>query len=352
MITVLHDIESPVGCLAKWYEPGEHGRVICRLCARYCHIAEGSRGFCFIRRNIGGRLYNTAYGQAIGLAVDPIEKKPLYHFYPGSSVLSFGTQGCNLACRYCQNWQMSKSCSDIYEKKIWSADELVGLAVRDGCKSIAYTYNEPTIFGEWLVDVACSARQHGLKNVMVTNGYVSVEAREELFKDIDAANVDLKSFSEAFYQKITSSHLEPVLETLRWLCTKTPVWTEITTLLIPGENDSPIELKDLSNFIAGELGTSVPLHLTAFHGDYQMMDYPPTSEETLIMARDIALQAGLKYVYLGNISTREGRDTRCPVCGKLLIAREPYVAASSNLFGTACPACNTVIPGRFNSDGG
>ncbi len=339
------------GFPARWYEHTRDGSVDCRLCARYCRIAAGKRGFCFVRRNRGGRLYTTAYGNAVGLSVDPVEKKPLYHFYPGSSVLSFGTLGCNMACMYCQNWEISRPEEDFTESRIWSAEELVGMAVRTKSRGIAYTYNEPVVFGEWMTEVASIARREGLKNVMVTNGYVSPEAREEIFRDIDAANVDLKSFTERFYHKLTGSRLAPVLETLRWLASATSVWVEITTLLIPGENDSPDEIRTLAGFIAAELGNTVPLHLTAFHGDYRMSSHPSTSRETLIRSREIALETGLKYVYTGNTAMQEGRDTCCPSCGKPLVIREPYSSVRIVIAGAACPSCRTILPGRFPVSG-
>jgi pyruvate formate lyase activating enzyme len=334
---------------ARWWYSADRERVVCTLCPRYCRIPTGSHGFCFVRQNVEGKLYSSAYGCSTGYAVDPIEKKPLYHFYPGSQILSFGTIGCNLGCKFCQNWHISKVRGQRYVSRRDTPEKVVRMAQDHGCVGIAYTYNDPIIFGEWVMDIAALARTAGLKNVLVTNGYVSSEAREDLYRHVDAANVDLKAFTRDFYRRLTLADLEPVLETLRWLIHETDVWVEITTLLIPGENDGSKELDRLTRFIAEELHRDVPLHFTAFHPDFKLLDHPPTPVETLVRARRIALDNGLRFVYLGNVYSSVGQKTSCPNCGKQVIQRNIYYVFEPRLKGNRCGFCGTVIPGRFSS---
>ena len=335
--------------LADWWKTLPNGKILCTLCPRYCTIGEGQKGFCFIRENIGGKLYSTGYGRPTGFAIDPIEKKPLNHFLPGTSILSFGTAGCNLGCKFCQNWTMSKAKTDETYSVKASPEDVVRLAKKYDTPSIAYTYNDPTIFGEYVIDVSKLAREEGIKSVMVTAGYIDKEARKDVYKYIDAANVDLKAFTEEFYRKLTLSHLNDVLDTLIWLKNDTDVWIEITTLLIPGENDSPEEIKEMSNWILQNLGDEVPLHFTAFHPDFKMRDKPPTPPSTLTMARNIALQEGIKFCYVGNVHNVEGQTTFCPNCGEPLIVRDWHSVRLNKLKHGKCYKCGTEIAGVFDS---
>jgi pyruvate formate lyase activating enzyme len=333
---------------ARWWKPLPSGKLLCYLCPRLCEIPEGKAGFCFIRKNEGGRLVNLGYGKSTGFAVDPIEKKPLNHFLPGTTVLSFGTAGCNLGCKFCQNWDISKARLDERRSEEGSPEEVVELAIRSGCSSIAYTYNDPVIWAEYAIDIAKVARDAGLKNVFVTAGYVTPEAREEIFRWMDAANVDLKAFTERFYRHVTLSHLEPVKDTLRWLRRETPVWFEITTLLIPGENDSDDEIREECDWILEDLGPDVPLHFTAFHPDFKMTDKPYTPPETLLRAREIARSAGVRFCYVGNVHDREGQTTFCPGCGAALVNRDWHAILRYRLDGDRCIDCGTEIPGVFH----
>ncbi len=334
--------------LAKWWEPTVKNKILCTLCPRYCKIGEGQPGFCYIRQNHNGKLYTTGYGHPTGFAIDPIEKKPLNHFYPGTSILSFGTAGCNLGCRFCQNWSISKAKLDELNAEEASPEDVVKIAKRYKAPSIAFTYNDPTIFGEYVIDISKIARQEGIKSVMVTAGYIDKIARKEVYKYIDAANVDLKAFNQKFYRKLTFSELDAVLDTLIWLKNETDIWFEITTLLIPGENDSQEEIKQECEWILENLGDSVPLHFTAFHPDFKMRDKFPTPEKTLTSARKIALSEGLKFCYLGNVFNAEGQTTYCPECGTPLIKRGWHDVLSDNLSNGKCYKCNTLIPGIFN----
>ena len=332
--------------LANWWENTQEGKIKCTLCPRYCLIGEGQAGFCYIRQNIEGKLYSAGYGRPTGFAIDPIEKKPLNHFYPGTGILSFGTAGCNLGCKFCQNWSMSKARLAEVNALHASPEEVVALALKHKVPSIAYTYNDPVIFGEYVIDISRLAREEGIHSVMVTNGYITREAREEVYRYIDAANVDLKAFSEDFYYHLTGSHLNDVLDTLKWLVHETEVWVEITTLLIPGENDSDDEIKRLSNWIVKELGENIPLHFTAFHPDFKMKDYPPTPPSTLRKAREIALREGIKFCYVGNIHDPEGQTTYCPTCKIILIERDWHSVFRNRIKNGCCPKCGTEIPGR------
>ncbi|MFP4696867.1 AmmeMemoRadiSam system radical SAM enzyme [Thiohalospira sp.] len=337
----------------KYWHTLDDGRVQCDLCPRYCKLHEGQRGLCFVRANQGGEVVLTTYGRSSGFAIDPIEKKPLNHFLPGTPVLSFGTAGCNLACKYCQNWDISKSREIDTLADRADPETVARTAEAYGCRSVAYTYNDPIIFHEYAIDIAAACAERGIKSVSVTSGYVSPEPRAEFYRYMDAANVDLKSFSEDFYRKLTGGHLEPVLDTIRYLRHETDVWLELTTLVIPGHNDSDEEIVAMSRWIVEELGPDVPLHLTAFHPDWKMSDVPPTPPATLRHARALARDAGLQYVYIGNVLDDEGGTTWCPGCGAALIGRHGYTLTAWDLDEHGhCKQCGTAIPGVFDAEPG
>jgi pyruvate formate lyase activating enzyme len=332
----------------RWWHSLPDGRVHCDLCPRDCKLHEGQRGACFVRRNVGGAMQLTTYGRSSGFCVDPIEKKPLNHFYPGSSVLSFGTAGCNLACKFCQNWDISKSRDIDRLMDAAGPDEIAAAAVRYGAASVAYTYNDPVIFAEYAIDTAAACRARGIRNVAVSAGYIHAEPRRELFAVMDAANIDLKAFTDQFYVNLCGGHLHKVLDTLAWIRHESDCWLEITTLLIPGHNDSELELTALCAWVAKELGADVPLHFSAFHPDWKMVDVPATPPQTLVRARRIGLDAGLNYVYTGNVHNREGDSTFCPACHALLIERDWYDIRRYELADDGrCPHCRTAIAGRF-----
>ena len=335
---------------ARYWHQNPDGRIQCDLCPRDCRLQEGQQGLCFVRARQGDRMVLTTYGRSSGFCVDPIEKKPLNHFYPGTSVLSFGTAGCNLACKFCQNWDISKSRDMDRIADVATPEAIASAAKEAGCTSVAFTYNDPTIFAEYAMDTADACHALGLKTVAVTAGYIHAAPRVEMYAKMDAANVDLKAFTEDFYRKQTASSLAPVKETLVYLVKETKVWTEITTLLIPGLNDSDRELTELSEWVASELGPDVPLHFSAFHPDHKMTDIPATPPATLRRARAIARKAGLRYVYLGNVHDRDGDTTRCPCCGAEVIVRDWYEILASKLGpnGT-CGECGTAIAGRFDA---
>lgn len=332
---------------ALWWETQDNGKILCTLCPRYCTIGEGQKGFCFIRENINGKLYSIGYGRPTGFAVDPVEKKPLSHFYPGTDILSFGTAGCNLGCKFCQNWTTSKSKYDELRSVEASPEDVIKIAKKYNTPSIAFTYNDPTIFGEYVIDISKLAREEGINSVMVTAGYIDKEARKDVYKYIDAANVDLKAFTEQFYHKITFSHLNDVLDTLYWLKHETDIWFEITTLLIPDENDSQEEIQQMCDWILENLGDQVPIHFTAFHPDFKMLDKTRTPTSTLNMARTIALNSGIKYVYVGNVHSLEGQTTYCPNCNEPLIIRDWHSVIDIKLKDGKCWKCSSVIAGRF-----
>jgi pyruvate formate lyase activating enzyme len=332
---------------ALWWEPERSGRVHCYLCPRHCHIGPGQSGFCYIRVNENGKLFSLGYASPAALQVDPIEKKPLNHFLPGTRIFSMGTAGCNMGCFFCQNWDISKSHHDQVHSRHVPPEEVPRLAMEHGCPSIAFTYNEPTIWGEYIIDICKAARPLGLKTVMVSNGYITREAFHDIYDHIDAANIDLKAFTENFYGKITLTHLQPVLETLQWLKNETQVWFEITNLMIPTLNDDPAETRKLAEWIRDHLGPDVPLHFTAFHPDFKLQDKPRTPPETLHRAREIAREVGLRYVYEGNIFS-ESANTYCPNCNQLLIRRNWHDVLRNNLKAGACPTCKTAIPGRWS----
>lgn len=337
----------------KYWHALDDGRVQCDLCPRFCTLQEGQQGLCFVRARQDDRIVLTTYGRSSGFCVDPIEKKPLNHFLPGTPILSFGTAGCNLACKFCQNWDMSKS-REMDTLADEASPETIARAAKElGCSSVAFTYNDPVIFHEYAIDVAQACREQGIRSVAVTAGYMCAEPRAEFYRYMDAANVDLKAFTERFYRQVTNSHLQPVLDTLVYLKHETKVWFEITTLLIPGENDSDKELDDLSRWVAERLGPDVPLHFTAFHPDWKMVDKPPTQPATLTRARRIAMGNGLRYVYTGNVHDEAGGSTLCHQCGTVLIGRDWYRLTAWNLTETGqCGTCGTSCAGLFDAKPG
>ena len=346
------EIQGPVTPTRYWHKL-EDGRVQCDLCPRFCKLKEGQRGLCFVRADQGGQIVLTTYGRSSGYCVDPIEKKPLNHFLPGTPILSFGTAGCNLACKFCQNWDISKSREMDTLADEASPETIARAAERLGCRSVAYTYNDPVIFHEYAIDVARACHDRNIKSVAVTAGYVCPEPREEFYRHMDAANVDLKAFTERFYWKLTGGHLQPVLDTLKYLKRETDVWFETTTLLIPGENDSDQELEDMTRWVVDELGSDVPMHFTAFHPDWKMRDKPPTPAETLTRARDIALKNGVRYAYTGNVYDESGGSTYCHECGGKLIGRNWYVLSDWNLTEDGkCRFCGTPCAGVFEAHAG
>jgi pyruvate formate lyase activating enzyme len=337
----------------RYWHRLDDGRVQCDLCPRYCRLREGQRGMCFVRANQGGEVVLTTYGRSSGFCVDPIEKKPLSHFYPGTPVLSFGTAGCNLACKFCQNWDISKSREMETLASEASPDAIARAAEATGCRSVAFTYNDPVIFHEYAIDVARACHERGILTVAVTAGEICPEPRSEFFEHMDAANVDLKAFTPEFYRKLCKGSFETVLDTLVYLRHETDVWFEITTLLIPGENDGDDEVAAQAEWMLEHLGPDVPLHFSAFHPDFMMRDTPATPPETLVRARRIAMDAGVRFVYVGNVHNEAADSTWCPKCGERLIGRDWYVLTGWNLGpGGACPACGTTVPGRFDAGPG
>jgi pyruvate formate lyase activating enzyme len=328
----------------------EDGRVRCDVCPRLCKLRDGQRGLCFVRMAHDGEIVLTTYGRSSGFCIDPIEKKPLNHFYPGTGVLSFGTAGCNLTCKYCQNWDMSKSRQMDRLADEASPETIARAASELGSRSVAFTYNDPVIFLEYAVDVAKACHEVGVATVAVTAGEIQPEARREFFAHMDAANVDLKAFTEDFYRRLCGGHLEPVLDTLRYLKRETEVWFELTTLLIPGENDSDEELDRMTRWVAEELGPDVPMHFTAFHPDYKMLDIPATPPSTLTRARRIARGNGVRYAYTGNVVDADGGSTYCHHCGALLIERDWYRLGAWKLDAEGrCTRCGTPCAGHFEA---
>jgi len=335
-----------------WHQCAD-GKIQCDLCPRYCRLSEGQRGLCFVRACIDNQIVLTTYGRSSGFCIDPVEKKPLNQFYPGTPILSFGTAGCNLACKFCQNWDISKSRQMDTLAASATPENIAKAAQRHGCRSVAFTYNDPVIFSEYAIDVAIACKSLGIHSVAVTAGYICEEPRKEFFKYIDAANVDLKAFSEDFYWKLTKSHLQPILETLVYLKKETAVWLELTTLLIPGENDSEREIDEMTLWVVENLGPDVPMHFTAFHPDYRMLDENPTPSETLTKARQIALRNGIRYPYTGNTFDVDGQSTYCHACGQRLIGRNWYVLSEWNLTADgSCSLCGTICSGWFESEHG
>ncbi len=337
----------------RYWQRLADGRVQCDLCPRFCKLKEGQRGLCFVRARQGNEIVLTTYGRSSGFCVDPIEKKPLHHFYPGTAVLSFGTAGCNLSCRFCQNWDISKSRQVDTLADTASPQTIARAALELGCRSVAYTYNDPIIFMEYAVDVAQACRELGIKSVAVTAGYINEDPRREFFRHLDAANIDLKGFSEDFYQRLCAGHLGPVLDTLRYVKQETDTWLEITTLLIPGQNDSVQELEALTQWVVDELGPDVPLHFSAFHPDYKMGDIPRTPAATLSRARTIAVKNGVRYAYTGNVRDAHGGSTYCHNCGKCLIYRNQYTLGAWGLTELgACANCGASCAGYFDAQPG
>lgn len=325
-----------------------NGRIQCDVCPRLCKLEEGQRGLCFVRARENGQIVLTTYGRSSGFCIDPIEKKPLNHFLPGTPILSFGTAGCNLSCKFCQNWDMSKSREMDTLQQTASPQQLATAALQSGCRSVAYTYNDPVIFLEYAIDTAIACRELGIKSVAVTAGYMQPEPRAEFYQYMDAANVDLKAFTERFYKELTSSKLQAVLETLQYIRHETNTWLELTTLLIPGENDSEQELEAMTQWVVEHLGPDVPMHFTAFHPDWKMLDKPPTPAATLSMARNIARKNGIRYAYTGNVHDPAGGTTACHQCGETLIVRDWYKIISWNMTDSgSCPNCGTQCAGIF-----
>ncbi|MGB8859404.1 MAG: AmmeMemoRadiSam system radical SAM enzyme [Ilumatobacteraceae bacterium] len=336
----------------RWWTRLEDGRVQCDVCPRACKLHEGQQGLCFVRARANDEIVLTTYGRSSGFCVDPIEKKPLNHFLPGTSVLSFGTAGCNLACRFCQNWDISKSRETDTLADAADPETIARAAIEQGCASVAFTYNDPVVFLEYAADAADACHAAGLRTVAVSAGYVCPGPREELFSRMDAVNVDLKAFTEDFYHRVCGGHLQPVLDTLEWLVAN-GVWVEVTTLLIPGRNDSDAEIAQLSTWIVEHLGNEVPLHFTAFHPDFKMLDVPATPPATLTRARHIAMHNGLQYVYTGNVHDVAGGTTWCPTCGTAAIERDWYRINSYHLSGDGhCRGCGTRIAGVFDGPPG
>ncbi len=329
------------------------GRVQCDVCPRECKLREGQRGLCFVRMRADDRIVLTTYGRSSGYCVDPIEKKPLNHFLPGTPVLSFGTAGCNLSCKFCQNWDISKSREQDTLADSASPEAIAQAASRLGCRSVAYTYNDPAIFMEYAIDVAQACAEHGVKSVAVSAGFHSPRPRAEFYRHMHAANIDLKAFSERFYWKICGAHLNDVLDTLVYLKHETDVWFELTTLLIPGENDGDEELHGMTQWVVEHLGCDVPMHFTAFHPDWKMLDRPHTPPATLTRARRIALDNGVRYAYTGNVHDARGGTTFCHNCGHALIVRDWYELEAWNLSaGGLCSRCSTPLPGVFEEQPG
>ena len=337
----------------RYWHRLDDGRIQCDVCPRACKMHEGQRGVCFVRAREADQIVLTSYGRSSGFCVDPIEKKPLNHFLPGTSVLSFGTAGCNLACRFCQNWDISKSKEIDTLADAASPEALAAAAAELGCRSIAFTYNDPVLFLEYAADVADACRDVGIKAVAVTAGYVCADPRAELFSHIDATNVDLKGFTEDFYRHVCGGRLDPVLETLEYVAHETDVWLEITTLLIPGLNDSDEEIANLSGWVVEHLGPDVPLHFTAYHPDYKLVDRPPTPPATLDRARAVALDAGVHHAYTGNVHSLSGGSTRCTGCGETVIARDWYELRGYRLDDAGhCLACGQRCVGVFDGPPG
>jgi pyruvate formate lyase activating enzyme len=327
-------------------------RLICDLCPRHCALRPGERGFCFVRENRDGQVASTTYGRSTGFCVDPIEKKPLYHFYPGTPVLSFGTPGCNLGCKFCQNWTMSRSRDVEAACEMALPKTIAATAQRLSCQSVAFTYNDPIIWAEYAIDTAKACRVLGVKTVAVTSGYISDTTRAAFYEPMDAANVDLKGFTDEFYRNYCGGRLQPVLDTLLWLVHESQTWVEITNLIIPGANDSPDDIARMCDWIVTKLGPDVPLHFSAFHPDFEMTDRGSTSVATLQAAYDVARGAGVRYVYTGNVYDPEHQHTYCPGCGRAVIRRDGYLVTAFDLKGGCCNHCQASIAGRFDDDAG
>ncbi len=334
---------------ARYWKWMDDGRIRCELCPRFCKLKDGQRGMCFVRKRVEDHMVLTTYGRSSGFCIDPVEKKPLNHFLPGTPVLSFGTAGCNLACQFCQNWDISKSREWDTLCDQASAEAIAATAQRMNCRSVAFTYNDPVIFCEYAIDVARACHELGIKAIAVSAGYMCAEPRKEFYAHMDAANIDLKGFTEDFYWKVTGSHLDPILETIRYIHDETNVWMELTTLLIPGLNDSSAEIEAMSQWVVENLGPDVPMHFTAFHPDWKMRDRPSTSPDTLTRAREIAMKNGVHYAYTGNVHDTDGGSTFCTGCGSRIIERDWYVIRDYNLTNAGqCRFCGTQCHGVFD----
>jgi len=346
-------IVPPASFPTHYWHKLDDGRIQCDVCPRACKLREGQQGLCFVRAREGDAVVLKTYGRSSGFCIDPVEKKPLNHFLPGTPILSFGTAGCNLACKFCQNWDMSKSREMDTLADSAMPEELAITAQELGCRGIAYTYNDPVIFMEYAIDVAKECRKRDIKSIAVTAGYICEEPRKELYKYIDAANVDLKGFTEKFYLKICGAHLSNVLDTLVYLKHETDVWFEITTLLIPDENDSDKEIDEMTKWVINNLGPDIPMHFTAFHPDWKMRDKPSTPPSTLTRAREIAIANGIRYAYTGNVHDTAGSSTYCHHCGQRLIERDWYKLGEWNLDSQhCCNKCGTELPGVFEDQPG
>ncbi|MGI9443859.1 MAG: AmmeMemoRadiSam system radical SAM enzyme [Rubripirellula sp.] len=345
--------EAPDGDFTgRWWTEQSDGRILCHLCPRACRLKPGDRGFCFVRMNKNGKMVLDSYGRSTGFCIDPIEKKPLNHFLPGTPVLSFGTAGCNLGCKFCQNWDISKSREVSRISNLATPLDIAVTGLNQGCRSVAFTYNDPIVWAEYALDTAKACHDLGLSAVAVTAGYLTETARPDFFSLMDAANIDLKGFTEDFYQKFTGGHLQPVLDTIRYAVRETDCWVELTNLVIPGANDDPDNFKRMIDWILTEIGCDVPIHFTAFHPDFQMRDISATPHETLSHAYAIALQAGLNYVYLGNLHDLARQSTYCPKCQNPLIQRDWHQITQYKLDINRCRDCDTRIPGRFEMEAG
>lgn len=345
--------QPPAHVATRYWHTLDDGRIQCDVCPRACKLHEGQQGLCFVRSCHEQKIVLNTYGRSSGFCIDPIEKKPLNHYLPGTPVLSFGTAGCNLACKFCQNWDMSKSREIDTLADSAMPEQLSAKASQMGCRSIAYTYNDPVIFMEYAIDVAKECRKHNIKNIAVTAGYICPEPRKEFFAHMDAANIDLKGFTEGFYYRLCGGHLKDVLDTLLYLKHETDVWFELTTLLIPDQNDSSAEIETMSKWIVDNLGDEVPIHFTTFHPDWKMRNIPPTPAATLTDARDIAIANGVRYAYTGNVHDNIGSSTYCHHCHQRLIERDWYQLGEWNLDShQCCNQCGAHLPGLFETQPG
>lgn len=345
--------DDPYTVPTQYWHGLSDGRIQCDVCPRACKLREGQRGLCFVRGRLDDQIVLASYGRSSGFCVDPVEKKPLNHFLPGTPVLSFGTAGCNLACRFCQNWDISKSREIDTLTSAASPETLAKAAEQLGCRSIAFTYNDPVIFMEYAMDVADACRERGIRAVAVSAGYMEAAPRREFYQHMDAANIDLKAFTDDFYRKVAFARLPAVLETLVYLRHETDVWFEITTLLIPGHNDGDAEIAEQCAWLVEHLGTDVPLHFTAFHPDFKMMDIARTPPQTLSRARRIAREHGLRYVYTGNVHDPDGQTTHCPSCGEAVVVRDWYVIGRYDLTADGhCGHCGAAVAGVYDGPAG
>jgi pyruvate formate lyase activating enzyme len=348
-----HRTDPPATWPGRWWHALDDGRIQCDLCPRECRLHEGQRGLCFVRAREGDAIVSTTYGRSSGYCVDPIEKKPLNHFLPGSSVLSFGTAGCNLTCKFCQNWDISKSRDLDTLADTAMPEDIAFAAERLGCASVAFTYNDPVIFAEYAIDTADACRARGIRTVAVSAGYMKPEPRAEFYRHMDAVNIDLKGFTEEFYHRVCGAELAAVLETIEYVATRTDTWMELTTLVIPGHNDSEPELDAMTRWVVEHCGPDVPMHFSAFHPDWKMRDVPATPPATLTRARAIAIANGVRYAYTGNVQDPAGDATICPGCHRPVIERDWYDIRAYRLYDDGrCSGCGTPIAGVFDGPAG